>query len=306
MTELILHHYPTSPFSEKIRSALGFKRASWRAVTIPMIMPKPELMPLTGGYRRTPVLQIGADIWCDSQIILREVDRHHPKPPIFPTAHEGVAAALAYWADRSVFWSAVGVVMGEIGDKLPAAFHKDRAEFSGRPADPARIKAMQPMARDQLQAQLAWPERMLADGRSFLLGATPSAADYALYNPVWFVRSRLGAQAAPLDRYPLLARWAERMQAGDNGTATDMTAEEALDIARVATPLPTAGIAEGQAGGWRNGQKVAVTPDDTGKVPVIGELATLNVEEIAIRRNDPRVGEIVVHFPRAGFVITAG
>jgi glutathione S-transferase len=52
MSALILHHYPTSPFAEKIRLVLGFKKLDWQGVTIPMVMPKPDLMPLTGGYRR--------------------------------------------------------------------------------------------------------------------------------------------------------------------------------------------------------------------------------------------------------------
>ena len=60
---LILHHYDTSPFSEKIRLALRLKNLAWTSVTIPNIMPKPDLLALTGGYRRTPVLQIGADIF---------------------------------------------------------------------------------------------------------------------------------------------------------------------------------------------------------------------------------------------------
>jgi glutathione S-transferase len=63
MSGLILHHYPTSPFAEKVRLIMGYKKLSWQGVTIPMVMPKPDLMPLTGGYRRTPVLQIGADIY---------------------------------------------------------------------------------------------------------------------------------------------------------------------------------------------------------------------------------------------------
>ena len=65
MSEIILHHYPLSPFAEKTRVALGIKGLAWRSVIIPQIMPKPELMPLTGGYRKTPVMQIGADIYCD-------------------------------------------------------------------------------------------------------------------------------------------------------------------------------------------------------------------------------------------------
>ena len=56
MPDLILHHYPSSPFSEKIRLALGYKKLAWKSVTIPPIMPKPDVLALTGGYRKTPIL----------------------------------------------------------------------------------------------------------------------------------------------------------------------------------------------------------------------------------------------------------
>ena len=62
MTDLILHHYPNSPFAEKVRVTLGIKQLAWKSVIIPNMMPKPDLMPLTGGYRKTPVLQVGADV----------------------------------------------------------------------------------------------------------------------------------------------------------------------------------------------------------------------------------------------------
>ena len=69
MADLILHHYPTSPFAEKVRLVLGYKNLAWKSVVIPQIMPKPDLQALTGGYRKTPVLQIGADIYCDTALI---------------------------------------------------------------------------------------------------------------------------------------------------------------------------------------------------------------------------------------------
>ena len=62
MSELILHHYPSSPFAEKTRLMLGYKSLAWKSVIIPMIMPKPDVVALTGGYRKTPILHIGADI----------------------------------------------------------------------------------------------------------------------------------------------------------------------------------------------------------------------------------------------------
>jgi glutathione S-transferase len=78
--EIILHQYWQSPFTEKVRVVLGMKGLAWRSVEQPSIMPKPELTPLTGGYRRIPVMQIGADIYCDSQVILRELERRYPGP----------------------------------------------------------------------------------------------------------------------------------------------------------------------------------------------------------------------------------
>src|ERR1700712_1833838 len=82
LPDLILHHYDVSPFSEKVRILLGIKGLAWRSVIQPIIMPKPELLPLTGGYRRIPVLQIGADVYCDSQVIMAEIERRYSKPAV--------------------------------------------------------------------------------------------------------------------------------------------------------------------------------------------------------------------------------
>jgi len=305
MPDFILHHYPASPFSEKVRVAFGIKKVAWKAVTVPNIMPKPDLMPLTGGYRKTPVLQIGADIYCDTQLMMIEIEKRAPRPPLLPVGQEGEARALALWIDRTIFWAAVGVVMGAIGDKLPDAFQKDRSEFSGRSFDPARLKESAPSARDQTYAQLFFAEQMLRDGRPFLLGSVPSLADCALYNPVWFLQVRAGGGNAvsPLDRLPKIVEWADRMRAIGSGKPAEMTAAEALDIAKAATPEPTR-VDDKDPSGLKAGQKVSITPDDTGKVPVTGTLVGLEADRISIARNDERVGDVVVHFPRAGFIVT--
>ena len=306
MTDLIFHHYPNSPFSEKVRVAFGLKQLAWRSVEIPNIMPKPDLMPLTGGYRKTPVLQVGADVYCDTQLIMLEIERRTPEPHLLPVGQEGVARALAMWLDRNIFWAAVGVVMGAIGDKLPEAFQKDRSEFSGRSFDPARLKAAQPFAREQTYGQLQLAEEMLRDGRPFLLGAVASLADCALYNPVWFLQVRMGQGNAPspLDRLPKIVEWSQRMKALGNGKPTPMTGPEALDVAKAATPAATK-VDDKDPSGLKAGQKVSVTPDDTGKVPVTGELVGLSADRVSIKRTDERVGDVVVHFPRAGFVVAA-
>ena len=305
MTDFILHHYPNSPFSEKVRVAFGLKKLAWKSVVIPNIMPKPDLMPLTGGYRKTPVMQIGADVYCDTQLIMLEIERHVPTPPLLPPGKEGEARALAMWIDRNIFWAAVGVVMGAIGDRLPEAFHKDRSEFSGRSFEPAKLKAAAPLAVQQTYAQLVLAEEMFADGRPYLLGAAPSLADCALYNPVWFLKERLGAGKAvsPLDRLPRIVAWSERMKAIGSGTPTEMSAAAALAVARAAKPAAVS-VDGANPTGLKAGQKISITPDDTGKVPVTGALVGLTADRISIGRSDERTGDVVVHFPRAGFIIT--
>ena len=93
MTGLILHHFDWSPFAEKARLALGLKRLAWQSVQIPMIMPKPDLMPITGGYRKTPTLQIGADIYCDTRLIATELERRFASPTLFPDGNRGLSLA---------------------------------------------------------------------------------------------------------------------------------------------------------------------------------------------------------------------
>ena len=304
MADLILHHFATSPFSEKVRVAFGIKQLAWKSVQIPSIMPKPDLMPLSGGYRRTPVLQVGADVYCDTQLIMLEIEKRAPRTPLLPPGQAGEARALAMWVDRNIFGSSVGVVMGGIGDKLPEAFIKDRSAFSGRPFDVARLKEAAPFAAEQTYAQMVLAEDMLADGRPYLLGAAPTLADCAFYNPVWFLKERLGAGKAvpPLDRLPRIVAWSERMKAFGNGTPTDMTGADALDVAKAATPA-AATVDANDPSGLKAGQTISVTPDDTGKVPVTGVLVGLLPDRVAIQRSDPRVGDVVVHFPRAGFVV---
>jgi glutathione S-transferase len=101
MTDIILHHYDTSPYAEKVRTGLGLKGLAWASVELPQIMPKPNLTALTGGYRKTPVLQIGADIYCDSQLIMRELERRHPTPSFYP-AGRGAADARSTDSGRAI------------------------------------------------------------------------------------------------------------------------------------------------------------------------------------------------------------
>jgi glutathione S-transferase len=302
MTDIILHHYETSPYSEKVRLGLGLKGLAWGSVEIPVMMPKPDLTALTGGYRKTPVLQIGADIYCDSQLIMRELERRHPSPSFYPAGH-GTADALAWWAEKTTFSPAASIKFAKRPDTLPEGFLEDRAKFSGRNIDPAVMLAAVPNLLDQLRAHFDWLNQMLTDGRSFLQGSAASLADLAAYHPVWFLQQNFGPLAAPLDGFTRLLSWAERVAAIGHGRRSPTTSKKALDAARDATSIASATPDPRDPVGRKPGQTVTVTPDDTGRDPVVGELVASGVHEIVIRRSDPAVGEVCVHFPRAGFVV---
>src|SRR5262245_66538686 len=144
---LLLHQYDTSPFSEKVRKVMAHKRLAWGAVEQPSIMPKPDLLPLTGGYRRIPVPQIGADVWCDTHVIVRVLERLHPEPTIYPGG-EATAHAWNLWADRLLFLPCVAVVFADIGEFVPPAFLEDRSKMMpGRSF--AEIPKQAPHAREQ-------------------------------------------------------------------------------------------------------------------------------------------------------------
>jgi len=307
MSDTILHHYPTSPFSEKVRVAFGIKKLTWRSVEIPNMMPKPDLVPLTGGYRKTPVLQIGADIFCDTQIILRELDRRFPSPSLFPYGR-GLPYALAFWSDRLFFMPSVGVVFAEVGHMVPEAFKQDRAKMSGGTFSTDALKAAAPFARDQWRAHAAFIEEHLTSGRPYLQGDNPTANDVHVYMNFWWIKQAIPNVAETLlKEFRLVRAWIERVAAIGHGKPTAMDSKEALAVAKAAMPEAVAAADEFDPRGLKPGDRVTVAADDYGRDPVAGEIVFSNAHEIAIRRHDDQAGEVVVHFPRAGFtVVPAG
>jgi glutathione S-transferase len=300
--DVILHHFDQSPFSEKIRVIFGFKQLAWKSVRISRIMPRPDLMPLTGGYRRTPTMQIGADIYCDTQIITRELEARFPNPTLFPAGHTGIPWALAMWSDRSFFQNTVSLVFGVLADKVPQDFIDDRGRLRGAKFDVEAMKAAIPQMCDQFRAHVGWIETQLGDGREWLLEDF-SLADVNAYMNVWYTRAHLPNADDMLATFPHTLAWERRIQAIGHGSRTEMSSGEALDIAATASPQTPILADPNDPNGRQPGDHVAVVPDDYGKVEVRGEIVSLSAQHIAIGRHDDRIGETVVHFPRAGFAV---
>jgi glutathione S-transferase len=268
---------------------------------IPRIMPKPDLMPLTGGYRRTPVLQIGADIYCDTERIAMEIERRHPAPTLFPAGGYGLSAMIGNWVASNLFYPAVRYALGVNADKMPMEFHKDRAAMRGAEPNVERMKADAPKAGNRLRAELGWLDSLLEDGRPYLLGDRASLADCSVFHCVWFVR-RWGAPVSEvLIPYARIRDWMARMDAVGHGQRSELTSQEALDIAKSSQPAAAPLADPADLEGFKPGDRVSVTAEDTGRDPVVGELVRLAANEVTLRRQDARVGDVAVHFPRVGY-----
>jgi glutathione S-transferase len=304
MTKLILHHYDMSPFAEKVRLMLGYKQLAWRSVHIPPVMPKPDVVALTGGYRKTPVLQVGADVYCDTALIARVLEATQPTPTLYP-ASAPLAALLAQWADGMLFGAAVawamqpagvGAILGDPSPEVLQGFAADRAAM--RSSSAPRLTLADGTA--QLKIHLATLNAQLAAGGPWLLGAAPSIADFSVGHCLWFIR-RARPVAHLLDDYPAIAPWLDRLLAIGHHQPSEMSSADAIAVSAGATGHAPVSVMPGL--GFDAGQAITVAATDYGSDPVAGSLVGLSAESVTLRRQDPRAGTVHVHFPRFGFQI---
>jgi glutathione S-transferase len=305
--DVILHNYPQSPVAEKVRVAFGIKGLAWHNVEIPRIPPKPMLIPLTGGYRRTPVMQIGADIFCDSQCIIRELERRQPNPSLMPTAEAGLMWCLSRWTDGDMFDLGVKLVLGAAGDNLPQDFAEDRGRlYLGEDWAEGlkQANAQLPHLVAQMRAPLKWANDVLSDGRTFLLGDKPAAIDTQFYYVVWFLRGRWAGGVGLLGEFPDLERWEQAVNELGHGSPSDLSPEAAIEVALTNQPAGETGVAAHDPQGLQVGMAVTVSPDvNGGEQPVDGAVRYADAETICVERSDPQVGTVSVSFPRSGYRI---
>jgi glutathione S-transferase len=306
MADLILHHYPTSPFAEKVRLIMGYKKLAWKSVIIPMIMPKPDVVALTGGYRKTPVLQIGADIYCDTALIADVLDHLQPEPSLYPEPSKGMGRTLAQWADTTLFWTAMAYNFQPAGTaqvfagappEAAKAFAEDRqAMRQGMPRMPAA---------DATAAYKSYLRRMsdMLDDWPFLLGAMPSIADFAAYHPLWFTRTRTPAMAGVLNATPAVLTWMDRMAEMGHASFEKFSAQDAIAVAAASTPATLAGDTFQDEHGIALGSQVTVRSENFGLEPTQGELVAATRMHYTLRRTDERSGTVHVHFPRIGYIL---
>jgi glutathione S-transferase len=271
-----------------------------------MIMPKPDLTALTGGYRKTPVLQIGADIYCDTALICDVLEQLAPEHTLYPDALQGAARIVAQWADSALFTAAmaynfqpagVAQVFAQAPAEAVQAFVADRTAMRGGAARMASADAT-----GTYKTYLRRIANML-HGQDFLFGDQPCVADFAVYHPLWFTQERTPALAGIFDAIPEVKNWMARMQAIGHGTPGKCSGEEALQLARSSTPAAVQGEVFQDEHGIALGSQVVIAADNFGLEPTEGELIAATRTRYTLRRTGDRSGTVHVHFPRVGFTL---
>jgi glutathione S-transferase len=302
---LTLFHYPMSPFSQKVRAMLGYAQIPWQSVTVREMPPRPLLEALAGGYRKIPVAQIGADVFCDTKTIATEIARLSGHRQLALEHCSKAAQAQARQADLEMLLACLVCANTlSMGRKLLKSmalldiprFLWDRVNI-GRKAslDVDLLRNPRRIVLEHLQRL----EAQLQDS-DYLFGAAPYHADFSTLHGLWFMRD-LGESTitAGFDR---VNAWMDRLLAYGDGQRSELDGEAALRIAGQATPrkIPARHRVDALIG-----RGVGIQPADYAQDQTDGVLAGATPSQWILARETPSLGLVHVHFPKTGFELKA-
>lgn len=301
MADLILHHYAFSPFSAKVRAMLGHAQLPWRSAVTREFPPRPVLASLAGGYRRIPVAQIGADVFCDSKIIAEEIAALSGLAALSLSNCSEEEQAYVREVDLEIFFACMALA-GGLGllrtmwssmstvDLMRAMW--DRVQM-GRKATLKLGDVGNP--RRRVLAHLAGVEQRLGQ-HPFLFGDAASHADFSTYHGLWFMRD-LG-HSALVDRFPETIAWMGRIKAFGEGPREEMQPEQTLEVAKAVSPRP---IPDEHRSDPLIGKTVRIAPADYALDATAGTLVGATGSCWILARQPAGLGTVHVHFPRAGY-----
>ena len=277
---------------------MGLNSQAWSSVVVPAQPPRRSLDDLVGGYRRIPVLQIGAQFYCDSQLAVEALSSEHSGACVLDADDE----ALRRWAEEEIFFAVIAAappfkvlkyLLGQLGLVGIARFVLDRSRMM-RDAT-VTVKASAVAAAD-IEEYVSHLERLLSAG-PYLSGSWPGYLDLCCYHPLWMALAvdQGGATSWPLK----VQEWITLMcnlARGASSSASRASIAEAIRSDQVE-------ISGEVSMPYRYGEAVAVAPLDYARDETIGELLVLNDDRIVIRRRFDTIHPIYLHFPRRGFEI---
>jgi glutathione S-transferase len=302
MSDLILHHYAMSPFSEKVRKMLGYGQLNWQSVVIREMPPRPHLDVLAGGYRKVPVAQIGADIFCDTRTIATEIAERSHVPEL---ALEHCSAEVQDYVarvDLDMFFacllsSGTFKLGRNVWRAMSAAdiyrFARDRVSM-GRKASIPKITIKE--AKALMQSHLVELEARLI--QDYVFGDVPNHGDFSTYHSLWFSRDL--AESKLFKAYPKVEAWMDRVKAFGDGGRSEISIEQALAAAKAATPRE---IAQDQLDDPHIGKTVRIGPVDYAKDHTEGTLVGSTPSQWILARQHDAVGTVHVHFPKLGYAL---
>ncbi len=298
---MILHHYNISPYSEKIRLMLGYAGIEWQSSIVPPMPPRPTLDPILGGYRRIPVAQVDADIFCDTRLIASEIALAAGMPELSYATASPEASAFATHTGEVVFMPIVRdavpttVLKSLITQYWPwqiLALIKDRAKVGKHSKVPPLPRAERAQLVNDFKNEL----ESKSSQSPFLFGESPCIADFAAYHLVWF--ADLTRPGKFLNGLRSAQDWQTRMQKMGHGQHSKINKTALFAAAKEAEPRA---ISRALKHHEDTGSRVTITPSDYAQDATSGTLVGADGERWIIARESKDFGTLHVHFPVHGY-----
>lgn len=305
MSELILHHYALSPFSEKIRLMLGYTGLAWQSAISPAMPPRPIVDPLAGGYRKIPVAQIGADIFCDTRIISSEIAKLADRPLLTVENCSIEIQEFVQFVDRTAFMATVVsgspkkamlLLLTHFTPWSAYRFIKDRAGIQ-KTSKSKRITAADGL--DIMRDFIKELDEKLA-GQAFLFADEPCSADFSTYHVLWFRDKTRGNK--DLRKLANLSRWWDAMSKFGHGQQVKVKKNAVFKQALAEQPRQLPGNGDAHP---LMGKSVQIQPDDYAQTPTQGTLVFAGKDRWIVARETEDFGTLHVHFPLLGYEISA-
>lgn len=194
---LVLHQLEESPFCDKIRRALHWKRLPYAIHEVPLLEALTTYPRKVSPIGKVPALEVDGRVVADSTDIAYFLEERWPEPPLLPRdpAERALCHFLEDWADESLYFYEM---------RLRFTFPKNRARWTAAllahdgalmraTGAPVVVRAIRKQCREQgvgrrpeemvlrdvdrhLDALAAW----LA-GKAWLVGSALSLADLAVF-----------------------------------------------------------------------------------------------------------------------------
>ena len=300
----ILYHYLASPYSEKLRLALGVTGIQWGSVIVPAQPPRPFLDIFLSGYRRIPVLQIGAHFYCDSALAFDALagvsDRLKPAGPL-SKADE----LLRRHAEDRIFFAVIAaaspisvlrLLAQDLGLFGVFRFLKDRSGMMKG----STVEKLSQRAAARLVEDFVMQLNGLLKQDQFLGGAHAGYLDLCCYHPLWMasVINRETLSALP----PMVQAWMRRIAALGHGRYVWVSERQTYDRVTGGRCQDFGGEL---SGAFARDSLVSVRPTDYARDSTEGHLVFMDEHQCVIKRNLPSGDAVFLHFPISGFEVRA-